>query len=177
MKNKMTKLQKYLSAVLVMAIMLAAFPLGALAAAGASAPRDSFTSGPIALSYIGAKACRAVGTVTAQSCAAAGSRGLLYALCAYGTSAVVGKGAMAFDTASVSGLSSFDVADAFAKAYSISPIVFGTAQAAAGVYAQSVYGCWVPPAPVRYESGFALMLNDTSLFGLALVRPDNGVNP
>lgn len=135
--------------------------------------------GTIDIQYLGARVCRVAGTTTASLCSNAGAHGMLYALCAFGTSAVAGKGAMAFDSGIASGFTTFDPLDSFVQTYVISPLVVGTSfvQTSANTLAHEGVVCWKPPVPARYESGFVMRLNDASLIGIALVRPDTGANP
>jgi hypothetical protein len=174
MKNLIEKGKKSLVVLIGAALLAGALPVRSSAAA--KEPRDPDGKGRVAIEYIGAKACRVAGSTTASKCTAAGSSGMLYSLCAFGTAAVAGKGVMAFDSASASGIASFDVADAFVSAYAIAPLVYGSGSGSIG-FGPNILGCWVPIVPVRYESGFVMRLNDASLMGVAHVRPDTGVNP
>lgn len=136
-------------------------------------PRQPDGRGRIALEYLGAKPCRVQDTTSATLCVA--GSGMLYELCAYGTAAVLGKGAMAFGTEVASTISNFAVG----MPRALSPLVLGTAyvQAAGHSLAPSVTGCWKPAVPVRFESGLTIKLDDASVGAIGIYRLDTGVNP
>lgn len=168
--KKINQAKKMFAVSVVAALLASVSPIKAFAA---RAPKDPDGRGTIDIQYIGAKACRIVGTTTAAVCSNAGSTGLLYALCSFGTATTAGSGAMAFDTAGITGASSFDTALSYVQSYAISPVVFGTGS----MTANSWQTCFQPPVPVRYEAGLVLKLNSTSVGAVALVRPDTGINP
>lgn len=167
--NKLNQAMKKFSAVLGVAVLLASMAPSA-AHAVARNVKDSSSREVILPAYVGAKVCRADNTTTATSCAT--SSGVLYALCAYGTVAVAGKGSMAFDTANATHTSGFQ-----AVSQAISPIVYGTNAAALTGNDAVMPKCWAPPIPVRFENGLGIKQDDAGHDTIAIYRLDDGVNP
>lgn len=165
MKKNIQKL-KALLAVSVVALLMSAAAAPAFAA---RAPRDPGTLQALDIAHIGAKACRVDNSTTSKQCAS--GSGMLYALCSYGTTAVAGKGSVAFDTVTAA-----DIAG-FASLLAISPIVYGTNVAGLTGNDAVMPKCWAPPVPVRFEGGLVVKQDDTGHDTLALYRLDSGVNP
>lgn len=169
----MTKLTQALEkslAFLVVAVLLAGIaPIAALAGQSAM-PRDPYSNLPMDVRFIGAKACRVDNTTTATACAT--TSGVLYAICAYGTAAVAGKGTMAFDTANATHTSGFQALN-----QAISPIVYATNAASLTGNDAVMPKCWIPPVPVRFETGLGMKQDDAGHDSLGLYRLDSGTNP
>lgn len=162
--NQAYKMFAVLGVFVLLASMIPSF-----VSAAARSPRDPDGRGVVNLEYVGGKACRADNTTTSKSCAT--SSGLLYALCAYGTGAVAGKGSQAFDTATAADITGF------ASLLAISPIVYGTAATATTGNEAAMPKCWIPPVPVRFEGGLAIKQDDAGHDSIAIYRLDSGVNP
>lgn len=173
----MTKIKESLKksfAVLGVAVLLASMAPSFVHASGkALMPRDAISGQPTLPLYAGASACRLDSNLTGGGTVqcAANTTGVLYALCAYGTVAVAGKGAMAFDSAVITATANFG-----AQSQAISPIVYGTASASTDV-SISLPHCWIPPIPIRFETGLGLKTDDAGTDVLAIYRLDSGVNP
>ena len=169
--KKNIKTIKSLLAVSVVALFMSASAAPVLAQA--FAPRDPATKQAVALEHLGAKVCRSNQTVNQKFCVAGAGR--LYELCAFGTSVLPGKGAMAFDT--VSSAQWLNGSPDFQTTYGISPIVYGTGPAAStGDNAYSLR-CWKPSVPVRFENGLGILADHGGTSVIAVYRLDSGINP
>lgn len=126
------------------------------------------------LSFIGAKIGRnEFNTAPAQI---SQKSGLLYGVCAFGTIATISDAAMAYDTSDYRNISNGSLGK---LGWEISPAVFGTAYVGAtnATVTTANNNCWMPPVPVRFESGLVLVNNAVTIRSIVIYRPDEGTNP
>jgi len=174
MKEKILKGFRSLAAVVLVAAMVLGHAVPLAYATEAQPP--TFSGGAMFRdpSFIGVRA-----GIVNQTLAAIriddNDQGLLYAVCRH--SVTEGDYAVAFDYYTADPFDDqINLAHSGRDGDVITPYVY-TGAVDTDYYAESVRGCWVPPWPVRYESGLIGINNSATGYSLYYYRTDDGQNP
>ena len=179
-------MKKYLGAALA-GVMLVGMASAVMAQTEATNPRGSGGVGFFNPSFLGIQVMKLEGTVEPYVIVDNDS-GLLYSVCRQDQTA--GTYAIAYDY-----YTALDPLRAFVNDYiqitpltdqvrqnglgAISPYVYssGATTGQTAYRANSQWGCWTPPWPVRFEDGLIGVNDGAAGFSLFYYRTDDGVNP